>query len=159
MILRSLAATVALAFLSGAAAAQGVSVTPPPRVPSAGGSFVATAAGATVGAVAGLTLGAALAPRGDGYCVTSPGGGCSSSASGPTIAFVFGSTVLGAAGGAMLGRHVTHGRQSVPHTLVGAAVGLLAGAWITWQLHVEEPLPVVMALSIPTGFFAALSGW
>jgi hypothetical protein len=159
MLPRPLSCAVALGLLATAARAQQVDVTLPPRARSSGGSFVATAAGATLGAAAGFTLGLAFAPLGQGACAVTVPGGCGREADGRTIAFVAGSTVLGATGGAILGRHMTHGKQSVPHTFLGAVVGLLTGVWIATQLRLEEPVPTVVALSIPTGFFAALSGW
>lgn len=67
--------------------------------------------------------------------------------------------MLGAAGGAVIGRRATGGDQSVIPSALGAAVGLLAGAWMSAQLRFEEPVPLAIALTIPTGLFATLAGW
>lgn len=146
MMLRSVSLAILISLSGGAAAAQRLDINPPPRVPATGGSWIATMTGATVGAAAGFGFGAVLVSNEPEF-------------DGAQFAFIAATTVLGAASGAMIGRQLTGGNQSVLHSALGASVGLLAGGWIASRLRIEEPVPLVIAMTIPTGLFATLAGW
>lgn len=72
---------------------------------------------------------------------------------------VVGTTIVGAASGAVLGRRFSGGRQSAVRSLLGAALGLLVGGVILTELDTDAAVPVVMSITVPQGFFAALVGW
>ena len=87
------------------------------------------------------------------------GGGARCGDGSGTVLAVVGGTVAGAAGGAILGRYLSGGRQSTVRSLLGATLGLLAGGALLSQLHTDAALPVVVSLTVPPAFFAALVGW
>lgn len=148
-----LLAGVVLAASSPALAQQ------PRAVPAEGarGSFAVTFGGAIVGALVGAGVGALAAPSEGFMCPTQPGARCGDG-SGAVLA-VIGGTVAGAASGAILGRHLSGGRQSAVRSLLGAALGLLASGALLSQLHTDAAVPVVVGVTVPPAFFAALVGW
>ena len=120
------------------------------------GAPVTTAAFATAGAALGLAAAAWLAPAGSTACPTLPGSRCDSS--NPVIPLVAAS-VVGSTVGAMVGRRLSGGHQSLGRSALGAAMGLVVGGMIASQLHTDQTVPIGITIAVPQGLLSTLAGW
>ena len=67
-------------------------------------------------------------------------------------------TAAGGLAGAVLGRKLAHGEQDVALTAAGALLGAGLAVLLTHDLDLNDG-ELAVAVSIPTGLFAALAGW
>ena len=152
------AVSVALLLLAGTPG--GVTALSAQRQPQ---SFVVTALTATAGAAAGFTLGLLVAQQLSGPDDLSVGSTSAVSRDYSNLtdggyAIVWGTTALGAASGAMLGRHLTDGRGYLPGALLGAVGGVLLGGLILWgDDSYEENALAAITLTVPTALFSTLT--
>ena len=130
---------------------------PAVRAQHAPGSYPTTAALAAAGGAAGMIAVGLLAQPGSSACPAIPGAQCSSGSA--PVLLLAGASIAGSTLGAMLGRSLGGGRQSVFRTAMGSALGLMVGGLIASQLRSEDPAPLVVSFSVPQGVFAALVGW
>src|SRR5438105_453389 len=91
----------------------------------ASGSFGVTFAAATAGAALGLGTASLFYHGGSSGCPTVPGARCGGD--GSAVLLTIGGMLVGATAGAVLGRQLMRGHQSIPRSLGGAALGMLVG--------------------------------
>ena len=129
------------------------------QAPERPGSFVLSTIAAAAGSVVAIAATATFAVDvGSSDCPAVPGARCSGGINGGAIATIGGASLLGAATGAVIGRHLMGGRQSFARSLVGAALGTLVGGAVASQLRTTEVVPLTLSFVVPQGLFAALVG-
>jgi len=120
------------------------------------GSFASTALFATAGSLVGIVASSPFVHL-SGPCPAVPGAQCGGGDS--EILVVVGASLVGAAAGAVVGRHLTHGRQSFVRSVPGAALGGMVGGVVASRLDGNSDATITLAFAIPQGVFAALVGW
>ena len=120
------------------------------------GSFASTALLATAGSLVGIVASSPFVHL-PGPCPTVPGAQCAGDDS--AILVVVGASLVGAAAGAVVGRHLTHGRQSFVRSVLGAALGGMVGGVVASRLDGNGDATITLAFAVPQGVFAALVGW
>ena len=121
------------------------------------GSFAATALFASAGSLLGIVVASPLVHV-SGGCPTVPGAKCG--ANNNTMLYVVGASLAGAATGAVLGRQLTHGRQSIVRSIGGALLGgMVGGALVSYLGRHPSDAAVTVTFVVPQGVFAALVGW
>lgn len=119
-------------------------------------SFASTALFATAGSFAGIVASSPFVHL-SGPCPAVPGAQCGGDNS--EILAVVGASLVGAAAGAVVGRHLTHGRQSFIRSVFGAALGGMVGGVFASCLDGSSDATITLAFAVPQGIFAALVGW